>query len=111
MSPTGCLQFSLRLRVSSSSFPASRLVFIQYLFALAVAEACRDEAVLGKYGEQIRIKWPNDVYAVNSSEGKTTKVAGILVYTTFEGSYIDIVIGMYQYSYCQNDVDCTQAAD
>ncbi|KAG6856318.1 hypothetical protein H0H87_005598 [Tephrocybe sp. NHM501043] len=55
---------------SLSTFPASKLVFVQYLFALAVVEACRDEAVLGKWGEQARLKWPNDIYAVVDGERK-----------------------------------------
>lgn len=69
-------------------------MFVQYLAALAIAEACRDPGVLGEHGSQVRIKWPNDVYAVRESgENRTTKVAGILVYTTFDGSLVDIVIG------------------
>ena len=100
MSPTGCLQFSLRLRLSLASFIASKLVFIQYLFALAVVEACRDNKVLGEWGDRVRIKWPNDVYIVGDEETKTTKVAGILVYTTFSGSHVDVVIGAWSYSVC-----------
>ncbi|KAI0088237.1 hypothetical protein BDY19DRAFT_994153 [Irpex rosettiformis] len=93
VSPTGCLQFSLRLRLSLSNFTASRLVFIQYLFALAVVEACRDDSVLGEWGDRVRIKWPNDVYIIGDGESRTTKVAGILVYTTFSGNDVDVVIG------------------
>ncbi|KAI0685185.1 hypothetical protein BC835DRAFT_1290884 [Cytidiella melzeri] len=94
VSPTGCLQFSLRLRISLASFIAPRLVFIQYLFALAVVEACRHKGVLGERGSSVRIKWPNDVYIVgNEDSGRTTKVAGILVYTAFSGTDVDVVIG------------------
>ncbi|KAF8895906.1 hypothetical protein CPB84DRAFT_1782164 [Gymnopilus junonius] len=54
LSPSGCLQFSLLLRLSLAHFPATKIVFLQYLFALAVVEACRDEKVLGpKAGEKI----------------------------------------------------------
>ncbi|KAF8075278.1 biotin-ligase [Lyophyllum atratum] len=91
LSPSGCLQFSVLLRVSLSSFPASKLVFVQYLFALAVVEACRDESVLGKRGNHVRLKWPNDIYAV--VEGERKKIGGILVNTNFAGGNIDIVIG------------------
>ena len=94
VSPKGCLQFSLRLRVTFAELPPARLVFIQYLFALAVVEACRDSSVLGPRGDRIRVKWPNDVYVVGGRDiAKTTKVAGILVYTAFEGSAVDIIIG------------------
>ena len=93
LSPSGCLQFSLLLRLSLSTFPASKLVFVQYLFALAVAEACRDESVLGDAAAPVRLKWPNDIYAVLGSDGGLKKIGGILVNTSFEGGNVDIVIG------------------
>ncbi|KAJ7628415.1 class II aaRS and biotin synthetase [Roridomyces roridus] len=92
LSPSGCLQFSLLLRLSLSTFPASKLVFVQYLFALAVVEACRDETVLGAdAGSAVRLKWPNDIYAVLDGEKK--KIGGILVNTSFSGGKVDIIIG------------------
>ena len=93
LSPPGCLQFSLYLRLSLASFPATKLVFIQYLFALAVAEACRDENVLGRLGRDVRLKWPNDIY-VATREGGMKKVGGVLVNTSFMGGNVDVVIGM-----------------
>ena len=75
-------------------------MFIQYLFSLAVAEACRAESVLGsKAGGQVRLKWPNDIYAVESdSEEANTenvkKIGGVLVSASFTGNNVDIVIGM-----------------
>lgn len=101
LSPSGCLLFSLLLRVSLSNFPASKLVFIQYLFSLAVVEACRTESVLGsKAGSRIRLKWPNDVYAVIGSDEEASpenvrKVGGVLVTASFSGGNVDIVIGMF----------------
>ena len=92
LSPAGCLQFSLLLRVDLGSFPPSKLVFVQYLFALAVAEACRDERVLGRRGEAVRIKWPNDIYATTPT-GENKKIGGILVNTNFSGGTCHIVIG------------------
>ncbi|KAK1228489.1 biotin holocarboxylase synthetase [Marasmius sp. AFHP31] len=91
VSPAGCLQFSLLLRVPLSSFPANKLVFIQYLTALAIAEACREDTVLGDLGSAVRIKWPNDMYAVSGAEKK--KIGGILVSTSFSDGKVDIVIG------------------
>ncbi|KAF8208185.1 biotin-protein ligase [Mycena galopus ATCC 62051] len=91
LSPSGCLQFSLLLRLSLSTFPASKLVFVQYLFALAVVEACRDESVLGDAADPVRLKWPNDIYAVLGDEKR--KLGGILVNTSFSGGKVDIVIG------------------
>lgn len=84
--------------MSLSEIPASRLVFVQYLFALAVVEVCREDSILGKRGEHVRLKWPNDLYIVtgdssDSSEEKK-KIGGILVNTSFllDGQ-VDIVIG------------------
>jgi len=94
LSPSGCLQFSLLLRASLSSLPASQLVFVQYLAGLEVVEACRDETVLGKWGRAVRLKWPNDIYAVvGDGESNRKKVGGILVNTSFTGGKVDIVIG------------------
>ncbi|KAG6907495.1 hypothetical protein DXG01_008690 [Tephrocybe rancida] len=76
---------------STQTMLDNKLVFIQYLFALAVVEACRDDAVLGKWGKQVRLKWPNDIYAVVDGERK--KVGGILVNTNFSGGKVDIVVG------------------
>jgi len=92
LSPSGCLQFSLLLRTSLAIVPASKLVFVQYLFGLSVVEACREEAVLGRLGEKVRLKWPNDLYAVSGS-GDTHKIGGILVNTSFTGNKVEIVIG------------------
>ena len=91
LSPSGCLQFSLLLRLSLSEFPASRLVFIQYLVGIAVVEACRHKNVLGTLGERVRLKWPNDIYAITSDGVR--KIGGILVNTSFTGGQVEIVVG------------------
>ncbi|KAI0364526.1 class II aaRS and biotin synthetase [Pilatotrama ljubarskyi] len=98
LSPPGCLQFSLLLRVPLSVLPAQKIVFVQYLFALAVAEACRDSAVLGPHdGGRVRIKWPNDIYAempgTAGGEKSAKKIGGILVNTSFGAGKIELVIG------------------
>ncbi|KAF9523766.1 hypothetical protein CPB83DRAFT_862250 [Crepidotus variabilis] len=102
LSPSGCLQFSLLLRVPLSETPTSpafkpaKLVFVQYLFALAVVEACRDDIVLGEnLGGRVRIKWPNDIYADVGVDGKEDlkKIGGVLVNTSFQGGMVDIIIG------------------
>lgn len=101
VSPLGCLQFSLRLEVSLAALPASRLVFVQYLVALAVVEAARDEGVLGQWADRVRIKWPNDVYIVgDGGEQKPTKVSGNLVYTSISGDAVDIIIGGCSSFFC-----------
>ena len=61
--------------------------------ALAVAEACRTDAVLGaEAGARVRIKWPNDLYAV-TREGERKKIGGILVNTSFGSGNVELVVG------------------
>ena len=91
VSSTGGLQFSVLLRVPLHSFPASKLVFVQYLFSLAVVEACRSEAVLGRFGDEVKLKWPNDIYA--SYEDGLKKIGGVLVTTSFGDGKVTINIG------------------
>lgn len=94
LSPSGCLQFSLLLRTSLAVLPPSKLVFIQYLFSLAVVEACRSDNVLGNLGEKVRLKWPNDLYAIiGPDDADRKKIGGILVNTSFTGNQVEIVIG------------------
>ncbi|KZO94725.1 class II aaRS and biotin synthetase [Calocera viscosa TUFC12733] len=94
LSPSGCLQFSLHLRPPASLKPA-KLVFIQYLFGLAVVRACR--AVLTELGgeraaEKVRLKWPNDVYGI-VERGERRKLGGILVGTNHLKGRFEVVIG------------------
>ncbi|KAI0057287.1 class II aaRS and biotin synthetase [Artomyces pyxidatus] len=92
LSPAGCLQFSILLRVPFACFSVSRLVFIQYLFGLAVVHALRDPRALGGEGSRVRLKWPNDIY-IETPTGEKKKVGGVLVNTNFLGKTVDIVIG------------------
>ena len=73
----------------------NKLVFLQYLFTLAIVEACRDEAVLGRYGEAVKIKWPNDVYCVlgEGERKELKKIGGVLVNTGIIDKDSQIVIG------------------
>src|ERR1700761_2600471 len=98
LSPPGVLMFSLLLRVSSSPskdypyLPTSRLVYIQYLFGISVVQACR--TILGEFGKQVRLKWPNDIYtAGDGGRAERKKLGGILVGTTFHDGDAIIVIG------------------
>ena len=94
LSPAGCLQFTLALRTALTDFPASKLVFVQYLFGLAVVEACREDRVLGTSGDKIRLKWPNDIYALVNGGSEKKKIGGILVNTSFMGDVVHLVVGM-----------------
>jgi biotin--protein ligase len=85
---------TLLLRIPLSGFPGHKLVFVQYLFGLAVAEACRDDAIMGKWGRIIRLKWPNDIYAVGEGESGRVKIGGILVNSSFGDGNCSITIGI-----------------
>ena len=100
LSPPGCLQFSLVLRAPRAL--GSRLVFVQYLFGLAVVEAVR--GLNGYEGVEIRLKWPNDLYVVmprtrlasepqSGGEEDLRKIGGILVNSFFAGGDFTIIIG------------------
>lgn len=76
---------------------SNKLVFIQYLMALAIAEAVDPDGRLG-----VRIKWPNDIYAEVEGVGESTvgsgkkgraKLGGILVNTNLINGEWRIVIG------------------
>lgn len=95
LSPAGCLQFSLLLTLPSTM--SSKIVFIQYLMALAVCEAVDDDGRLG-----VKVKWPNDIYAecegvggteVGSGKKGLAKLGGILVNTNFVNGQWRVVIG------------------
>ncbi|QRW25792.1 biotin-[acetyl-CoA-carboxylase] ligase [Rhizoctonia solani] len=91
LSPLGCLQYSLLIR-PSRDIPYNRTVFIQYLFGLAITEACR-KVMPGPEGERVRLKWPNDIYVLEA-DGKTKKkIGGILITTNFMDNTMHVVIG------------------
>ncbi|GAA5983055.1 hypothetical protein JCM11641_004710 [Rhodosporidiobolus odoratus] len=92
ISPAGCLQFSLVSRLPSAQ--ASKIVFVQYLFGLAVVEAIRGLEGYARLG--VCLKWPNDIYAdVGEGEGmeRYKKIGGILVNSSFSDDQFNLVIG------------------
>ena len=94
MSPEGSLLFSFILRAPPAL--AGKLVFVQYLFALAVVEAVHQ--IYGDIG--LRIKWPNDIYARVGTDSQPIserykKVGGILVNSSYAGGDFTLVIGKF----------------
>ncbi|KAH0831195.1 class II aaRS and biotin synthetase [Lanmaoa asiatica] len=83
------------------SIRPSNLVFIQYLFALAVVEACQALDPANEWARKIKLKWPNDIYGEFPAEEtwkrtELKKLGGILVNTGFGGNTVDVIIGMYR---------------
>ena len=87
---------SALLRVPLSALPAHRLALVQYLFSIAVVDACR--ALLPSNSQStVRLKWPNDIYvAPPVGGGDPKKIGGILVNTSFGAGNIELVIGAFR---------------
>ncbi|KAG1880105.1 hypothetical protein F4604DRAFT_1996201 [Suillus subluteus] len=82
----------------------SNLIFIEYLYVLAIIDACHVLDPASEWAHKVHLKWPNDIYGLfqsskNSpaSKPKSTpesqKMGRILVNTSFGGGVADIVIG------------------
>lgn len=98
VSPIGMLAFSTVIRHPLALQSTSSVVFIQYIASLAIVEASRSYGP-GYDDLDIRLKWPNDVYArnplYNSAENQQEyiKLAGVLVnINIYENEYL-IVVG------------------
>lgn len=92
VSPAGCLQFSLVLRLPASLAP--KIVFLQYLFGLAVVEAVRTAPGYEQVG--VVLKWPNDIYGDVGRAGgpeRYRKIGGVLVNSSFSGDAFNVVVG------------------
>ena len=97
VSPPGALMFSTVLRHSLTLSNKAPVVFVQYLAALAIIAGIRG---YGKGYEKlpIKLKWPNDVYALDPvkdpKENAYTKIAGILVNSSYSGGDYTLVVGI-----------------
>ena len=108
LSPAGCLQFSILLKLPRG-FPSNKVVFAQYIAALAICQGLDDDGKLG-----VRIKWPNDIYAEAEGLGQApanvedeeiidgerrtplkgrAKLGGILVNSSFVKGEWHLVVG------------------
>ncbi|TIC30695.1 class II aaRS and biotin synthetase [Wallemia mellicola] len=85
VSSSGCLQFSLVLRLDASK--AAYVVFVQYLVGLAIIQALKSHTK----DLDISLKWPNDIYALK--DGKLLKIGGILINSQFIDGQFVLVVG------------------
>ena len=84
-SPPGCLMFSFR-----TAFPAacgSKLPLFQYVVSLAAVRASR--AACAPTPADVRIKWPNDVYA-----DAKLKIGGVLCQSHHDGGRFVVTTGV-----------------
>ncbi|KAG8216062.1 class II aaRS and biotin synthetase [Butyriboletus roseoflavus] len=107
LSPAGSMLISLKLSIplkgvdsnhDSRPIRPSNLVFLQYLFALAVIEACQALDPAKEWATKVKLKWPNDIYGEFPTQetwkrAELKKLGGILVNTNFGGNTVDVVIG------------------
>ncbi|KAG9244913.1 biotin-protein ligase [Calycina marina] len=96
VSPAGCLIFSLCVKHSMALNVTAPVVFIQYLAAIAIADGIQSYDN-GYEKVPIKLKWPNDIYALDPTEPtakKYVKIGGILVNSSYSSGSYDLVIGI-----------------
>ncbi|EED18545.1 biotin apo-protein ligase, putative [Talaromyces stipitatus ATCC 10500] len=96
VSPAGALIFSTMVRHPMEKMQSAPIVFIQYLAAMAVVKGIK---TYDKGYEElpIKMKWPNDVYAMDPSDPekrKYTKISGILVNSHYSSEEYVSVVGI-----------------
>uniref|UniRef100_A0A336MRZ2 CSON000373 protein n=1 Tax=Culicoides sonorensis TaxID=179676 RepID=A0A336MRZ2_CULSO len=87
LSPEGCLMFSLQLHVPVDSVLGQHVSLIQHLVATAVVKSILD--LPGYEDLDIRLKWPNDIYA-----NGTTKIGGNIINSVVQNPIIICNIGL-----------------
>ncbi|KAL1967064.1 hypothetical protein VTN77DRAFT_3588 [Rasamsonia byssochlamydoides] len=94
VSPAGALIFSTVIRHPVEKMESAPVVFIQYLAAMAVVKGIKSYDK-GYADLPVKLKWPNDVYALDPAEPEKktyTKICGILVNSHYSSSeYISVV--------------------
>ncbi|PGH04449.1 biotin-[acetyl-CoA-carboxylase] ligase [Polytolypa hystricis UAMH7299] len=96
VSPAGQLIFSTVIRHQVEHMSRAPVVFIQYLAALAIVRGIKTYD-RGYDAMPIKLKWPNDVYALDPSaaDKKTyTKISGILVNAHYSSKEYIAVVGI-----------------
>lgn len=112
VAPPGALLFSTVLHHPILLMQSAPVIFIQYLAAIAIVRGIRSYAP-GYENIPVKLKWPNDVYALNptaSSASSTgggsgkdsimstredfVKIGGILVNSSYSGSDYTLVSGI-----------------
>uniref|UniRef100_A0A1A9X1X6 BPL/LPL catalytic domain-containing protein n=1 Tax=Glossina brevipalpis TaxID=37001 RepID=A0A1A9X1X6_9MUSC len=74
LSPIGCVMFSLQIRLPLDTLLGKRLPLVQHIVAAAMVNALRGHKLYKNL--DIRIKWPNDVYAYG-----VNKIGGLCLHS------------------------------
>jgi biotin--protein ligase len=83
LSPEGCALFTVQLVVNMDSQMGRRLSLLQHLAALSVILAVPNHREIN-----LRVKWPNDIYAGDQ------KIGGVLVESRLEGKEAVVNVGV-----------------
>ena len=88
VSPAGSLMFSTVIRHPMSQMKTAPVVFVQYLAAMAIVNGIKSYDGRAYQDMPIKLKWPNDIFALDPVKAKEnggdksenyTKIGGILV--------------------------------
>lgn len=98
VAPAGSLVFSTILKHSLSLSTSAPVVFVQYLAALAIVAGINNYDK-GYSKLPIKLKWPNDVYALDPTtkpgeEERYVKISGILVNSSYSGGDYTLIVGI-----------------
>ncbi|KAK7705603.1 biotin holocarboxylase synthetase [Diaporthe eres] len=114
IAPPGCMIFSTVINHPAHISANRPVVFIQYLAAIAIAEAVRsyDGNPRGQYADlPVKLKWPNDIYAQDPADPYSTiggggaggkdglkpnyvKIGGILTNCAYSNGNYQMVVGI-----------------
>ncbi|XP_021926967.1 biotin--protein ligase isoform X2 [Zootermopsis nevadensis] len=87
LSPEGSAMFSVQLHVPLASYLGQHAPLLQHVVALAVVSAVCN--LPGYQDLDLRLKWPNDIYA-----GRSAKLGGVIVNSTPEKTFVVCNVGL-----------------
>ncbi|OAA79113.1 Biotin--acetyl-CoA-carboxylase ligase [Akanthomyces lecanii RCEF 1005] len=97
VAPPGSLLFSVIINHPANLAASRPVVFVQYIAAIAVVEAIRSYG-RGYENLQVKLKWPNDIYALDpskpASEKSYIKIGGILSQCGYYDGNYQIILGI-----------------
>ncbi|KOC60318.1 Biotin--protein ligase [Habropoda laboriosa] len=86
LSPDGCAMFTLQLHIPTNTILGNRISILQHVVSVAIVSAFK---TMPGYEEiDLRLKWPNDIYA-----GDNIKIGGIII-NTHVMSGLNIWVGL-----------------
>ncbi|KAF7989764.1 hypothetical protein HCN44_008438 [Aphidius gifuensis] len=87
LSPIGCAMFTIQIHIPINSYIGCHLPILQNLVSVAIISAVK--TLPGYENIDLRIKWPNDIYA-----GNQIKLGGLVVTTLIESKKAICNIGV-----------------